>query len=94
MDTTASPQTPAEHELAQLIVDSLNIDWIKPDAIAPDAPLFGGGELGLDSIDALELALAVSKRYGFQLRSDNPDNKQIFGSLRALAAHIHSHRAA
>jgi len=94
MDTTASPQTPAEHELAQLIVDSLNIDWIKPDAIAPDAPLFGGGDLGLDSIDALELALAVSKRYGFQLRSDNPDNKQIFGSLRALSAHIESHRAA
>lgn len=88
MDTTASPQTPAEHELAQLIVDSLNIDWIKPEAIAPEAPLFGGGDLGLDSIDALELALAVSKRYGFQLRSDNPDNKQIFGSLRALAAHI------
>lgn len=94
MDTTASPQTPAEHELAQLIVDSLNIDWIKPDAIAPDAPLFGGGELGLDSIDALELALAVSKRYGFQLRSDNPDNKQIFGSLRALAAHIEKSREA
>ena len=92
MDTTASPQTPAEHELAQLIVDSLNIDWIQPDAIAPDAPLFGGGDLGLDSIDALELALAVSKRYGFQLRSDNPDNKQIFGSLRALAAHIEKSR--
>lgn len=94
MDTTASPQTPAEHELAQLIVNSLNIDWIQPDAIAPDAPLFGGGELGLDSIDALELALAVSKRYGFQLRSDNPDNKQIFGSLRALAAHIEKSREA
>lgn len=94
MDTTASTQTPAENELAQLIVDSLNIDWIQPDAIAPDAPLFGGGDLGLDSIDALELALAVSKRYGFQLRSDNPDNKQIFGSLRALSAHIESNRAA
>ena len=94
MDTTASPQTPAEHELAQLIVNSLNIDWIQPDAIAPDAPLFGGGELGLDSIDALELALAVSKRYGFQLRSDNPDNKHIFGSLRALAAHIEKSREA
>lgn len=94
MDTTASPQTPAEHELAQLIVDSLNIDWIKADAIAPETPLFGGGDLGLDSIDALELALAVSKRYGFQLRSDNPDNKHIFGSLRALSAHIEAHRAA
>ncbi|MCW5579717.1 MAG: hypothetical protein KIS89_13795, partial [Dokdonella sp.] len=85
MDTTHCPestQSPAEQDLARLIVASLNIDWIKPEAIAPEAPLFGGGELGLDSIDALELALAVSKRYGFQLRSDNPDNKQIFASLR------------
>jgi acyl carrier protein len=93
MDTKTASQTPAEHELAALIVDSLNIDWVKADEIAPDALLFGG-DLGLDSIDALELALAVSKRYGFQLRSDNPDNKKIFGSLRALAAHIEQNRAA
>jgi acyl carrier protein len=92
MDTPAAAQTPAEHELAELIVQSLNIDWVKPEAIDPDAALFGG-DLGLDSIDALELALAVSKRYGFQLRSDNPDNKRIFGSLRALADHIQQHRA-
>jgi acyl carrier protein len=92
MTASATAQTPAESELARLIVDSLNIDWVKPDEIAPDAQLFGG-DLGLDSIDALELALAVSKRYGFQLRSDNPDNKIIFGSLRALAAHIEQHAA-
>ncbi|MEP7041407.1 MAG: phosphopantetheine-binding protein [Dokdonella sp.] len=93
MDTKASaPQTAAEHELAQLLVDSLNIDWAKPAEIDPDAALFGS-DLGLDSIDALELALAVSKRYGFQLRSDNPDNKRIFGSLRALSEHIEQHRA-
>jgi acyl carrier protein len=91
MNASATAQTPAENELARLIVDSLNIDWVKADAIAPDAQLFGG-DLGLDSIDALELALAVSKRYGFQLRSDNPDNRNIFGSLRALAAHIEQHR--
>ena len=92
MTDLATAQTPAEQELARLIVDSLNIDWIKAEAIDPEAALFGG-DLGLDSIDALELALAVSKRYGFQLRSDNPDNKQIFGSLRALAAHIEQHRS-
>jgi acyl carrier protein len=93
MDTKASvAQTPAEHELAQLLTESLNIDWIKPDEIDPEAALFGS-DLGLDSIDALELALAVSKRYGFQLRSDNPDNRRIFGSLRALSAHIQEHRA-
>jgi len=65
---------------------------IKARDIAPEAPLFGG-DLGLDSIDALELALAVSKRYGFQLRSDNSDNRRIFSSLRALSAHIEQHRA-
>ena len=92
MDTSTA-QTPAEHELAELIVNSLNIDWVKPAAIDPEAALFGG-DLGLDSIDALELALAISKRYGFQLRSDNPDNKRIFGSLRALAEHIETHRKA
>ena len=85
-------QTPAEHELAELIVSNLNLDGVTADQIQPDAPLFGG-ELGLDSIDALELALAVSRRYGFQLRSDNPDNRRIFGSLRALSEHIEQHRA-
>lgn len=82
----------AEQELAALIVESLNLEGVAADDIDPEAPLFGDG-LGLDSIDALELALAVSKRYGFQLRSDNPDNKQIFASLRALSAHIEQHRA-
>ncbi|MBN8885291.1 MAG: acyl carrier protein [Rudaea sp.] len=84
-------QTPAEHELASLIVSSLNLEHIKADDFVPDAPLFGA-ETGLDSIDALELALAVSKRYGFQLRSDNADNKRIFSSLRALSQHIETHK--
>ncbi|HEY8010296.1 MAG TPA: phosphopantetheine-binding protein [Rudaea sp.] len=86
-------QTGAEHELAQLIVSSLNLEHVQAADIDPDKPLFGA-ESGLDSIDALELALAVSKRYGFQLRSDNADNKRIFSSLRALAAHIEHQRAA
>ncbi|MGH8144873.1 MAG: phosphopantetheine-binding protein [Rhodanobacteraceae bacterium] len=80
-------QTLAEQELAKLIVENLNLENIEPENIDPEAPLFGG-DLGLDSIDALELALAVSKRYGIQLRSDNPDNRRVFGSLRALAQHI------
>ena len=86
-------QTPAEHELAELIVSSLNLENRTADDIDPDAPLFGG-DLGLDSIDALELALAISKRFGFQLRSDNPDNKRIFSSLRNLSAHIEQHKQA
>ncbi len=85
-------QTPAEHELAELIVASLNLEDCNAGAIDPEAPLFGA-ELGLDSIDALELALAISKRYGFQLRSDNTDNRQIFASLRALSAHIEQRHA-
>ncbi|HUH31802.1 MAG TPA: phosphopantetheine-binding protein [Rhodanobacter sp.] len=85
-------QTAAQHELATLVVDCLNLEAVTPEQIDPDAPLFGG-ELGLDSIDALEIALAVSKRYGFQLRSDNPDNRQIFTSVRTLSAHIEQHRA-
>jgi acyl carrier protein len=52
-----------------------------------------GAETGLDSIDALELALAVSKRYGFQLRSDSEDNQRIFSSLRALSRHIEAQTA-
>jgi len=83
--------TPAERELAELLVDSLNLEGVSPDQFEPEAALFGG-DLGLDSIDALEIALAVSKRYGFQLRSDNEENKRIFGSLRALSAHIEQNR--
>ena len=88
-----STQTEAERELAELLVESLNLDGVAPDGIDPEAPLFNTG-LGLDSIDALELALAISKKYGFQLRSDNEDNRRIFASLRALIAHIQQHRSA
>jgi acyl carrier protein len=86
-------QTPAERELAELIVASLGIDWVAAADIDPQAALFGG-DLGLDSIDALELALAISRRYGFQLRSDDPDNRRIFSNLRELAAHVERHRVA
>jgi acyl carrier protein len=88
-----SPQSPAERELAQLLVESLNLEGVDAAGIDPDAPLFNEG-LGLDSIDALELALAISKKYGFQLRSDNDANRRIFASLRALSAHVEQHRAA
>ncbi len=89
----ASPSAAAEGlvaEVADLMVTALNLDIAGGD-IDPDAPLFGDG-LGLDSIDILEVALAVSKRYGFQLRSDDEDNVRIFASLRSLAGHIAAHR--
>ena len=84
-------QTPAERELAGLIVQSVNLEAVKPEDIDPEAPLFGAG-LGLDSIDALEIALEISKRYGLQLRSDDEQNRRIFASLRALSRHIEKHR--
>lgn len=77
-------------EVAELIISALNLD-MAPGEIAADAPLFGDG-LGLDSIDVLEIALVISKQYGFQLKSDNEDNIRIFSSLRALTAHIASQR--
>ncbi|KAF1710890.1 phosphopantetheine-binding protein [Pseudoxanthomonas sacheonensis] len=88
-----STQTAAERELADLLVESLNLEDIEAGAIDPEAPLFNTG-LGLDSIDALELALAISKKYGFQLRSDNDENRRIFASLRALSAHVETNKAA
>ena len=81
-----------EHEIKELIISSLSLEDITPEDIDPTAPLFVEG-LGLDSIDALELALAISKRYGFQLRSDNDENHRIFASLRALSAHRAYHWA-
>ncbi|MHB1084309.1 MAG: phosphopantetheine-binding protein [Thiobacillus sp.] len=75
-----------QKEVAGLIVSALNLD-ISPEEIPPDAPLYGEG-LGLDSIDILEVALAVSKRFGFQLRSDSADNVRIFSSLASLTQHI------
>jgi len=87
-----SVQNDLQREVAALLVEALNLD-IAPESIDPHAPLYGEG-LGLDSIDILEVALVVSKRYGFQLRSDDEDNVRIFTSLASLAEHIAGHRTA
>ena len=79
-----------ETEIAHLLVDTLNLE-INPSDINPSKPLFRDG-LGLYSIDALEIALAVSKQYGFQLRSDDNNNRAIFASLRSLSEYIQQHR--
>ena len=86
----APEQSAPERELAALLVQALNLEVV-PAEIDPNAPLYGDG-LGLDSIDILEVALEVSRRYGFQLRSDDANNPQIFRSLRSLCAHIAQHR--
>lgn len=91
MNPTSTPDTESLLvEVAGLVVEALNLD-MGPDEIEPDAPLYGEG-LGLDSIDILEVALVVSKRYGFQLRADSEDNVRIFSSLRSLVEHIAAHR--
>nr|WP_262927470.1 phosphopantetheine-binding protein [Phytohalomonas tamaricis] len=83
--------TPLEHELATLIIDTLELEDVTPSDIAPKAPLFGEG-LGLDSIDALELGLALQKRYGIKLDNDAEDNREHFASLSSLAALVETRR--
>jgi acyl carrier protein len=82
---------PYERELADMLVEVLHLEMSAAD-IDPEAPLYGDQGLGLDSIDILEIAVAISKKYGFKLRSDDPDNDRIFASLRALAGHIAERR--
>lgn len=77
-------------EVAELVVSALNLE-VSANDIEPDDSLYGDG-LGLDSIDILEIALVVSKRYGLQLRSDHDDNRAIFHSLRSLSKHIAAQR--
>jgi len=86
----AFEHTELQREVATLLVEALNLE-IAPEAIDPQAPLYGEG-LGLDSIDILEVALVVSQRYGFQLRSDDENNVRIFRSLASLAEHIAANR--
>jgi acyl carrier protein len=87
----SSASAPHMLALAQLIVETLNLD-VQAAQIDPDAPLFGDG-LGLDSIDMLEIALAVSQTYGVKLRADDSDNHLIFGSLASLSEHIQQNLA-
>lgn len=90
-NTAATYDLALQNEVAELIVQALNLD-VSPNEIQPDDPLYGDG-LGLDSIDVLEVALVVSKRYGLQLRADSEDNHRIFSSLRSLTEYISAQRS-
>jgi acyl carrier protein len=94
MNDTTTPSTPPDAalqtEVAEQIVAALNLEMAASE-IEADAPLYGDG-LGLDSIDILEVALVLSKRYGFSLRADNEDNVRIFASLRNLTEYVAAHR--
>ena len=85
-------QTEQEHELARLIVETLNLEEVEAEEIEHDAPLFGDG-LGLDSIDALELALAITQRFDVQIKAEDENMKEAFSTLRRLNAYIAAHSA-
>ncbi|MDP5239243.1 phosphopantetheine-binding protein [Uliginosibacterium sp. 31-16] len=87
----AAPDTALEREVAAMIVSALNLE-VAPEEIKGEDALYGEEGLGLDSIDILEVALVVSKRFGFQLKADSEDNFRIFGSLRSLTDYIAAHR--
>lgn len=78
-------------EIATLLVESLNLEVLAKD-IDPEAPLYQEG-LGLDSIDLLEISVILSKRYGIQIKSDDPDITRIFTSLRSLSTTVLERRA-
>ena len=76
-----------EREITLLIIESLRLDGVTVDGIDPAAPLFGEG-LGLDSIDALEIAMEIRKRYGVRTTADDVRNREIFSSVRSLAGYV------
>ena len=81
-----------ELEIAEHLVQALNLE-VEATEIDPEEPLYDGS-LGLDSIDILEIALTISKKYGLQLRADDENNHAIFATLRTLAAHVQANRQA
>ena len=81
-----------ENELKEMIVQTLMLKDVQAQGIDVDAPLFADG-LGLDSIDALELAVEIGRRYKVQIKSDDERNREIFRSVRTLAAFIAEEKA-
>lgn len=79
----------SEQEMKELIVKALMLEDVKPEDIESGAPLFGDG-LGLDSIDALELAMAIEQRYKVSFDPDDERNRAIFSSVHALSTYVRS----
>ncbi len=86
-----STQSPAEAALAELLVEVLNLEDIEPEEINPEEPLFGDG-LGLDSIDALEIALAISQEHGVEMKAEDEATKSAFATLRSLNTFVEGHK--
>jgi acyl carrier protein len=81
-----------KQEIKELIISSLELEDIKPEDISDEAPIFGKG-LGLDSIDALELGVAIKKKFGVKLSAESEDSKKHFASVNALAEFISAEKA-
>lgn len=81
-----------ENEIKELLIGALRLEDVTPESIDPEAPIFGEG-LGLDSIDALELGIAVQKKYGIKMSADAAENKSHFASVRNLARFVQARRA-
>ena len=79
------------NDIKSLIISSLNLEDITPEDIDTEAPLFGEG-LGLDSIDALELGLALKKKYGVTLSAESEESRRVFASVAAIAAFVEAQR--
>ncbi len=91
-EASTAGESALEGEIKQLIVDALMLEDKRAEDIDAAAPLFGAGGLGLDSIDVLELAMALHKRYGVKTKGDDARNREIFASVRSLAAFVAAER--
>jgi acyl carrier protein len=92
-EASTAGESALEREIKQLIVDALMLEDKSADDIDAAAPLFGQGGLGLDSIDVLELAMALHKRYGVKTKGDDARNREIFASVRSLAEFVEHERS-
>ncbi len=84
-------QSPAELKMAELLVEALNLEDVDAKDIDPEEPLFGDG-LGLDSIDALEIALAISQEYGLQIKAEDETTREAFATLKSLTHYVDSNK--
>ncbi len=85
-------QTVAEQKLAELLIEVLNLEDVETNEIEPDEPLFGDG-LGLDSIDALEIALAISQTYGVEMKAEDENTKEAFATLKSLSEFVEANKS-
>jgi len=83
--------TPAELKMAELLIEALNLEDMEAEDIGPEDELFGD-DLGLDSIDALEIALAISQEYSVQMKAEDESTREAFRSIRSLTAYVQSHQ--